>query len=537
MSVRERYQAATYPVRCRPDRGAYERGWNREPRLTWDEVAEDRWVGGNPRPGHVLIDVDDKGDTPFSPEDRLAALSYVRRLTDLPGAVLISHTRTQSRPQDAVHGHWLLRVPVGAPASLEHPWGQHIRPDKLHGVCRGEGYRVKEPYREIGRALGELLAGAETGDLGGCNILANDWAFWLGRQGADERATQAMWRPLPRVWRRGAGRLRRTVEGAYAAGRGGDEPTAVPTDEILTMYTDLPQKPPPLPDLLGLLHSRHRVVVAGPDSVGKTTLAAAAAISWCTEHDGSVLWIDGELAAYQCQEYLQRLGAPAGMSLVRADGHGWMDGDTDVLLETARRMVGEERQLLTVVDSGTALASGIDEDSWNRFLGELDWRALHALGGVLLIEHTGVQDSSRPRGPRNKTAEPDEVYLVREFAYDYAATEEHGGLCASMRLRVRKDRGLHRGAQYLSVVWSAGTVTVTAEEAEQEDTEARQETAAAIRQQRRAERDRLDEEIMTMRRAGRKRSETAEELDVTEDRVRKAQGRDPDWPPSRIRGK
>ncbi len=213
-------------------------GWKKMS-WAWDdpEITNAKALAGSPLKGHVIVDVDDKKASKggqyvrkFSPQDRLSVARWLRKEGEL---VASYHSKTW--PDDPLHGHWVFKSPTAKLARRNfHDSGERIRPDvDWVWLLTPEGYRPKKrkPFRSLADAVGKMMRDSDAGELGGLNNLANEWAYYLAKQGASQKDLRAL-----------HGRKhRRTVESAWEDGVKArkDEKSSVRPEEMFVSARDL----------------------------------------------------------------------------------------------------------------------------------------------------------------------------------------------------------------------------------------------------------------------------------------------------------
>ncbi len=433
-------------------------GW-RKMSWAWDdpEITDAKALAGSPLKGHVIVDVDDKKASKggpyvrkFSPQDRLSVARWLRKEGEL---VASYHSKTW--PDDPLHGHWVFKSSTAKLARRNfHDSGERIRPNEdWVWLLTPEGYRPKKrkPLRSLADAVGKMMRDSDAGELGGLNNLANEWAYYLAKQGASQKDLRAL-----------HGRKhRRTVESAWEKAQEDleDEKSSARPEEMFVSARDLKRGPSPKPDLLDLIRSDGRTILAGDPETFKSWVVMYLAAGHC-RNGGVVLYVDADMSERQMSNRLDLMGV-GDIALERVYGYDWRTNDNfEAAMQRFREKVGDG-PLLTIMDSGTNLGSGVDERAWETFLEENNWHELCALGGMVLIEHLGKRDKSSSRGSVGKKATVDLELLTRgTFRPDEGWVEAEEGEPENLpegRLKVKigRDRDrLHRGNKALDLIWT-----------------------------------------------------------------------------------
>ena len=492
---------------------------------SWEDVADWPNVGATPRKGYLIIDIDDKDDKGkkrFTPAQRLGALQYIRRA----GGV-VSHSHSRTHPDDPLHGHWLVRKPVQVGLSHKHPYGENIIPEKYGVFVRTERRPepdIRSPWADVAQAVGEIIRDSKKGEHGGLNNLAYEWAAWLGEMGASEADVRPMWKLVPKERR---SNLRDTVTRGREKGsdKHKDDQEIGDATEGIKRARDLRRDPPGNPDLFDLVHSKHVTSIAGKPGTFKSWLTLFIAREHLLQ-GGGVLLIDGDMPEGMVGRRLDTVALGESSCFVRCEGYFWRKGNVNELLTATLEMIGH-RPLYTILDSGTSLGSGIDEESWERFKEEVGWSLLKQAGGMLLLEHVGQHNNSRARGTIAKDADVELPLVVRKFTPNVLAgsSSEDRPPVGTMTLKLNgKDRDfIHKGRDTFTIQWTEGMAVVKADVKQDSDAD-----LAKKRKQRKADdetRRALDEEMYAMRKAGASIRKVADEFGCSPGRVQDAERR------------
>ncbi len=389
------------------------KGWNTRPiPSSWDDTPSPRAV--TPLPGAFILDIDDKmpdtGERKFTVEDRLAALDFIRESARFPGSI-IAHVRTARRPEDPLHGHWLIRRRIGPPPSRNHDFGETIRSEEDWAWCYNN---ARPPLREIARTLGEILRDSATGDHGGCHNLAYRWGVWLGKEGARESDLRFVWKPLDGVWTSGAGDIRRAVRDGWAKTRRRDGTKPWPNLGDVGLISETAPAPP-VPVVRDrsrtTLIGAHRVVdIHGRAGAGKTF----AAIALTRQAEGRVVWVVYEKLASTTNRLRRVLDDEARARVRVLDGHAMgRDWAIDDVLEDMAMVPDPGLVIIDSVSSSGCPISGENIEEWAS--GKVrPWSTEQS--AVVLLDHAARREeedrSPGAIGSTTKTALVEASYLV-----------------------------------------------------------------------------------------------------------------------------
>lgn len=240
-------------------------------------------------------------------------------------------------------------------------------------------------------------------------------------------------------------------------------PLCLPDDRIAVADGDPIPPPPPPPDVLGVIYSDKRNVLAGEPASGKTWLAMECAAHIVEVMAQRVVWLDAEDSAHTFSERMTRLGhrdLTSSALLKRVNHSDWLDADElDRAAVSAWLADGPTGSGHLFIDSGTATDSGISADDYAA------WAVRHAVHiGMTVIEHVAKNPEQRfgPLGSTRKNQSATGITAMIEGAAWTPATP------AAVNLRVVKDRpggtGRQKGDLYATVYGDPhddGTVTIT----------------------------------------------------------------------------
>ena len=254
------------------------------------------------------------------------------------------------------------------------------------------------------------------------------------------------------------------AEAAVTEARTDDDgwPYALPDDRLAIGDDEPIPDPPPPPDVLGVIYSDKRNVLAGEPACGKTWIALQCAVALI--HLGQrVAWLDAEDSAAVFSERLARLGhrdITRSALLKRINHDSWIEADSlDRAAVSAWLANGPLGSGHLFIDSGTATESGISADDYAA------WMQNHAVHvGMTTVEHVAKNPEQRfgPLGSTRKNAAATGITAMVEGAA-WTPTKP-----ASVNLRVIKDRPggttRQKGELYATVYGSPhpdGSVAIT----------------------------------------------------------------------------
>ena len=238
-------------------------------------------------------------------------------------------------------------------------------------------------------------------------------------------------------------------------------PLSLPDDRIAVGDNEPLPPPPPPPDVLGVLYSDKRNVLAGEPACGKTWIAME-----CAAHlvylGQRIVWLDAEDSAATFSERMARLGhrdLTRSVMVRRVNHADWIDADAlDRAAVSAWLANSPAGAGHLFIDSGTATESGISADDYAA------WMTRHAVHvGMTTIEHVAKDPEQRygPLGSTRKNAAATGIVALIEGAA-WTPTES-----AAVNLRVVKDRPggttRQKGALYATVYGDPhvdGSVTI-----------------------------------------------------------------------------
>ena len=211
-------------------------------------------------------------------------------------------------------------------------------------------------------------------------------------------------------------------------------PLCLPDDRLAVGEDDPIPGPPPPPDVLGLIYSDKRNILAGEPGCGKTWILLECAAHIVKVLAQRVVWLDAEDSAAVFSERLARLGHRdlTTSALLRRVNHGdWIEADSLDRAAVSAWLTNGQGTGHLCIDSGTATESGTSADEYAA------WMQRHAVHiGMSTVEHA-AKDPERRFGPLGSVRKNASATGITAMIEGSAWTPTKA---ASVNLRVVKDR-------------------------------------------------------------------------------------------------